>query len=258
MHRYRWMALLLMVALLVPAAVTMAQTDLPDLGGRTVTVAIENAYFPFNFIDEESGEPAGWDYDAIAEICARINCVPEYIETSWDGMIIAVSNGEYDMAADGISITEERAEMVAFSMPYYQVDQLLLIRIGEDRFTSVDEFVSGDFVIGVQVATTNYNLAEDLVGTERIQAYETFGVAVQALINGDVDAVIMDDASGKGYAGVNAESVTTIDESLYSDELGFIYPLGSDLVAAIDAALQSMMDDGTLDAINARWFESSE
>src|SRR5690606_11081700 len=83
---------------------------LPDLEGRTVTVAVENAYPPFNYLDDD-GNPIGWDYDVINEICARLNCVAEYIETSWDGMILAVSNGEYDVAADGITITEERREL---------------------------------------------------------------------------------------------------------------------------------------------------
>src|SRR5262245_27922083 len=96
----------LVAALLLPVFGVVAQDELPDLGGRTITVAVENAYVPFNYLDEASGELIGWDYDTLAEICTRLNCVPEFIETSWDGMILAVSNGEYDMAADGITITE--------------------------------------------------------------------------------------------------------------------------------------------------------
>jgi polar amino acid transport system substrate-binding protein len=250
----RLFTLLLLFSLLIPAMGVFAQEELPDMEGATITIAIENAYFPFNFIDPDSGEPMGWDYDTVNEICVRLDCVPEYVETSWDGMIIAVSNGEFDVAADGISITDERAEIVDFSTGYYRVDQLLLVGINEDRFTTVDEFVAGDYVIGVQVATTNYDLAVSLVGEDRIQAYDTFGVAVQALINGDVDAVVMDDASGNGYVGVNAESLKAIDEALYSDELGFIFPKGSELVDSFNAALMSMMEDGTLDLINTKWF----
>ena len=57
---------------------------LPDLGGRTVTVAVENAYLPFNYIDSETSEPAGWDYDAWTTICERLNCVPDYQEAAWE------------------------------------------------------------------------------------------------------------------------------------------------------------------------------
>jgi polar amino acid transport system substrate-binding protein len=56
---------------------------LPDLGGREVTVAIENQYLPFNYIDPNSGEPTGWDYEAWDAICELLNCVPVYIEAGW-------------------------------------------------------------------------------------------------------------------------------------------------------------------------------
>ena len=129
-----------------------------------IIVASENAYPPFNFIDEETGELDGWDFDTLGEICERLNCVLEYIETGWEGMIIAVSNGEFDMAAGGITITEERKETVAFSDGYIDINQRLMVRIGEDRFADAEEFVAGDFVIGVQVATTNYIAADRIAG----------------------------------------------------------------------------------------------
>ncbi len=264
--------LLLAIALLliIPSAIAQededdedvmecpAEIELPDLDGRVITVAVENAYIPFNFLDPETGEPAGWDYDTIDEICARLNCVPEYIETSWDGMIVAVSNGEFDVAADGITITEERDEIVDFSIGYISLEQVLLTRIDEDRFTTVQEFFDGDFTLGVQPGTTNYETAVELLGDEdspRLLAFETFPVAVQALIAGDVDAVIMDNVAGQGYVGENAESLTFIDEGITAGEaLGFAFPNGSDLVDAFNAALTSMMCDGTLDEINALWF----
>ena len=60
------------------AAASEGGDEAPDLGGQTVTVAIENAYLPFNYIDAATGEAGGWDYDAIDAICARNNCVPDY------------------------------------------------------------------------------------------------------------------------------------------------------------------------------------
>lgn len=236
-----------------------AEVELPDLEGRVITVAVENAYVPFNFLDPVTGEAAGWDYDALAEICARLNCVPEYIETSWDGMIVAVSNGEFDVAADGITITEEREEIVDFSTGYITLEQVLLTRIDEDRFASVEEFLANEeLTLGVQPGTTNYDTAIDLFGTEdspRLLAFETFPVAVQALIAGDVDAVILDNVAGVGYVGENADQLTFIDEPITAGEaLGFAFPNDSDLVEAFNAALLSMECDGTLEELNALWF----
>ena len=257
MQRLRQMMLILLVLLLALSAVivpVVAQDDmLPDLGGRTVTVAVENAYPPFNLIGDD-GEAVGWDYDTVDEICARLNCVPEYIQTSWEGMIVAVGNGEFDMAADGITITEERAEIVDFSAGYAQIVQRLMVQLDETRFTTAAEFAAGDYTIGVQLATTNYVTAQDLVGDDRIVGYSDFGSAVQALIAGDVDAVIIDDVAGQGYVGENADAVTLLADAIKSnEELGFIFAPGSELADAFDAALQSMVADGTLNEINAAW-----
>ena len=244
----------LVLLLALPLTAVTAQDELPDLEGRTVTVAVENAYMPFNVIDEETGEAVGWDYDTLGMICELLNCAPEYIETSWEGMIVAVSNGEYDMAADGITITAERAQIVDYSMGYIDLSQKMMVRVGEDRFTNAEDFVAGDFTIGVQVATTNYEAASKLVSEDRIDAYTEFGLAVQALISGDVDAVVIDDVAGQGYTGLNADKIKLLPDELTKEQLGFIYPQGSDLVEPINAALASMMADGSLQAINDKWF----
>ena len=115
---------------------------LPDLSGREITIAIENAYLPFNYISLETGEAEGWDYDFISEACARLNCVPVYQEFAWDTMIASVAEGQFDMAADGITITEERAQQVDFSDGYIALEQRLLVRIDETRFASAEELAA--------------------------------------------------------------------------------------------------------------------
>jgi polar amino acid transport system substrate-binding protein len=254
-HTKMSLLLFLIVVMAAPGLSVVAQdAELPDLGGREVTVAVENAYLPFNYIDPETGEGIGWDYDAWAIICERLNCEPVFVETAWDGMIVAVADGQYDVAADGITITEERAEVVDFSDGYIQLAQVILTRADEERFASAEELTAGDFIVGSQPATTNYETAADLVGDERIQAYETFGVAVQALLAGDVDAVIMDNVAGIGYMGANPDQLKIVGEPLTSEELGFIYPKGSELVEPVNAALATMREDGTLDELFQTWF----
>lgn len=229
--------------------------EVPDLGGREITVAIENAYLPFNYISLATGEPGGWDYDALEAICEVLNCTPVFVEAAWDGMIQAVADGQYDMAADGITITEDRAEIVDFSNGYIAIEQRLLVRADEERFSEADELAAdSSLLVGSQPGTTNYETAVDLVGEDRILAYETFPFAVQALIAGDVDAVLMDETAGQGYVGVNADSLKLVGDSLSSDELGFIFPKGSDLVEPFNIALQILAEDGTLDSLAARYF----
>ena len=227
------------------------------LGGRRVTVAVENAYLPFNYLDPDTGEPTGWDYDVIEEICRRLDCEPVFEDFPWEPMIQAVSDGQFDMAADGITITPERAEIVDFSDGYINLEQRLLVRIGEARFADENEFAAGDYVLGTQIGTTNYDTGVELVGIDRVESYEEFGFVVQSLIAGDVDAVILDETAGQGYIGENVGEVKLIGGSLSSDQLGFIFPKGSDLVGPINGALADMKHDGTLEEISSRYFGSA-
>jgi polar amino acid transport system substrate-binding protein len=238
-----------------PAEGETAESGLPDLGGREVTIAIENAYLPFNYIDPDTGEGAGWDYDVWDEICNLLNCTPVYVEASWEGMIQAVADGQYDAAADGITITDDRAEIVDFSEGYVAIEQRLLVRLDEDRIESIEDIVNDEgLVLGTQVGTTNYETATTFLPEERIQAFEQFPFAVQALVAGDVDAVIIDETAGLGYQGENADKVKLVGPSMSSDELGFIYPMGSDLVEPVDLALNEMKANGSLQEINAQYF----
>ena len=93
-----------------------------------------------------------------------------------------------------------------------------------------------------------------LGGDGRIDAFDQFGLAIQALIVGDVDAVIIDDAAGLGYVGVNAEDIKTIDDPLQSDPLGFIFPKGSDLVDPVNQALDVLKADGTFEELGRKYF----
>jgi len=233
----------------------VAQAGLPDLGGREIRIAIENAYLPFSYIEIGTTEAVGLDYDIWNEVCARLNCTPVFVETAWEGMIQAVADGQFDVGADGISITEDRAETVDFSAPIISVEQRLLVRLGEDRFTSMDEFVANEeLVIGAQTGTSNYLTAVEFVPEERVMAFEQWAFAVQALVAGDVDAVLGDETAGQGYMGQNADEVTLVGDVLVSQGIGYIYPLGSDLVEPVNMALQAMFEDGTIETLSQTYF----
>ncbi len=226
-----------------------------DLECREITIAIENAYLPFNYIEVETGEPGGWDYDAWNEICTRLHCKPVYVEAAWEGMIQAVGDGQFDAAADGITITEDRAEVVDFSTGYINIEQRLLVRLDETRIESIDDIINDEsLVLGTQTGTTNYETAAKFLPEDRIQAFEQFPFAVQALIAGDVDAVIIDEVAGQGYLGENADKLKLVGPSMSSDQLAFIFPKGSDLVDPVNQAINAMKADGFLEELNTKYF----
>ncbi len=249
------------LAAALAATVAVAHADsLPDLKGRTVIAVTENAYTPLNFADPKTGQGIGWEYDAVNEIAKRLNFKVDWKLSSWDTMIQGVQQGLYDMGMDGISITADRAKQVDFSIPYMLSQQFMLVRPDETRFTDAKSLGAGDFLIGAQAGTTNFYTALDVTGTDdknpspRIKLFDTFGATVQALKAGDVDAVFMDNASAAGYMGASPKSFKVAGDPVGHDEFGFIFKKGSDLVQPVDAAIKSMKDDGTLDALNKKWF----
>ncbi len=234
---------------------TEAMSDFTDLGGITVTVGVENAYLPFNYIPLGATEGTGWDYEAWAAICELLNCTPEFVEAGWPQVIDQVAQGDIDTAADGISITDERKEVVDYSNAYMTVTQKFVVQLDDDRYATAEDLIDDtDATIATQVGTTNYELAAELVGEDRIQAFDSFGLAIQALIAGDVDAVIIDDAAGLGYIGENSESIKTIETPLQSDPLGFIFPLGSELVGPVNEAIAELAANGTLEELGRKYF----
>lgn len=229
-----------------------AASGLPDLGGRTIVVAVENAYPPFNQIDEASGQGVGWDYDTVREICVRLNCVPEFRQAAWDGIFPAMAAGEYDLLADGVTYTPERDESVDFSIPYVIIGQVLLVRVDETR--TLDDFkADANALIGTQLGTTNEIVAKETFPEDRVQSFEDFGGATLALLAGDIDGIVIDNVSASGFMGANEGLLKIAGQITSDEELAFVFPPGSDLVEPVNAALQSMIDDGTLDRLNETW-----
>ncbi len=247
------------VASVALASISFAQ-DLPDLGGKKIVVVTENAYPPLQFIDPKSGDQIGWEYDAMNEIGKRLNAAIEYQNTSWDAMIQAVSDGQYDIGMTGISIKEDRKEKVDFSDAYMTSQMFMLVRSEEDRFADSKSFAAvEDALVGAQPGTTPFYVAvyDVLDGDEanpRIKLFETFGATILALSSGDVDVVLTDGVAGQGYVDASGGALKLFDEALGTDDFGFIFPKGSENVAPINAAIAAMKADGTIDALNKKWF----
>jgi polar amino acid transport system substrate-binding protein len=232
-----------------------AADAIKDMNCDEVTIAVENAYLPFNYVDLKTSNAGGWDYDAWYQICTRLHCTPTFVEVGWEGMIQAVSDGQYDAAADGITITDDRKEKVDFSIGYVNIEQRLLVRIDETRISKIEDIVADESLkLGTQTGTTNYEVATKYLPESRIQAFEQFPFAVQALLSGDIDAVIMDETAGQGYVGENADKLKLVGDSLSSDQLGFIFTKGSGMADLVNQALKAMIDDGTLAEINTKYF----
>jgi polar amino acid transport system substrate-binding protein len=225
---------------------------LPDLGGKTVTVAVENAYPPFNSIDTTTKVGVGWDYDVFTEICKRLNCVAQFKQAAWDGIFPAMAAGEYDVLADGVTNYPYRYWAVDFSIPYSLVSQQLLVRATDTR--TLDTFkADANTKVGSQIGTTNFLAAQEFFTGKTIQAYSDFGAAIIALNAGDIDGVVLDDTAAFGFMQENQGKLITLGAVKTGDALAFVFPPNSPLEFQVNAALRAMHADGTLKTLNNKW-----
>jgi polar amino acid transport system substrate-binding protein len=247
------------VALLAMILGAAAQT-LPDLGGKSIVIVTENAYFPLQFVDPATGKPTGWEYDAVAELSKRLNFKAEFQNTSWDAMIQAVSDKQYDMGMTGITINDERKAKVDFSDPYMRSEIFMLVRADETRFADGKAFAADEkLLVGAQAGTSPfyvavYNVLDGNEQNPRIKLFETFAASVAALQAGDVDLVLTDSAAGKALSAGSDGKLKMVGDALQAEEFGFIFPKGSDLVAPINAGIATLKADGTLDRLTQKWF----
>lgn len=259
MKRLTALALLVLSSLVLAACTTgeqatggAAQEFITDLGGREVTIWVENAYPPFNFIDEATNEGAGWDYDVWREICTRLHCVPVFVEAAWPPFEMMVS-GEVDVAADGITFTYPRSLVVDFSDPYIEYGQTMLMRT-DSPWTTEEEFVAdASAVIGSQAGTSNEAAALELVGEARVKDFSEFPIAVEALLAGDVAGVALDEVAAVEYIKQHPDDLKAGFNITSGELLAFAFPPGSPLIGPINVAIQDMLNDGTMDGFCQTW-----
>lgn len=238
-----------------PAAPQPAGTAVPDLGGRTVRVATDATYPPFEMLDANKNI-IGYDIDLITEVCNLANCKPEIKSTAWDGIFPALQKGDYDAVVSGVTITAERDKTMDFSDPYIEVGQVLLVRADEDRIKGVDDLA--DKSVAVQKGTTNDETATGFQKEGKIKTvkrFPTFDLAVRSLLNKDVDAVVIDNTAASGYMGTNQGKLKVAGEKFTSEGLGIVVREGEkQLQDAFNAALKVLKENGTLDRLYQKWF----
>jgi polar amino acid transport system substrate-binding protein len=241
----------------------VAQTALPDLSGRAVLVATQDAYPPLQYIAPISGKRAGLEYDAMNEIARRLNLAVSYETSTWDVIIGAVSQGRFDMAMSGITFTDKRAERVDFSDSYLRSDVLMLARSGEARFADPASFAAtngarigvGGEMIAQYVAV--YDVLDGDPRNERLAWFNGVDATLDALRAGRIDAAIVNGVAARQALAAPGSALRQVGEAMGVEEFRFIFPKGSDLVAPVNAAIAAMKADGTMDGLAAVWFLES-
>jgi polar amino acid transport system substrate-binding protein len=239
---------LLLVAVLALGSAG-AQTD---LGGRPLRVGIDPTVPPF----AETAAPGtlrGLDVDVVTALCERIGCDPEFVPTPWDRLLPHVVAGELDLAAAGIWITPEREAVVDFGRPYVVSTHAVVARGADDPPSQADLRSDASLRLGAVVGSTGAQLARELVGDARVRLYVDGRAARRALLDGEVDGVVIEEARAPGWTDAADGAAVVAFGGLAPAPVGLVFGEGSPLVAAFDAGLARLREDGTLDALAARW-----
>ncbi|HRA20652.1 MAG: transporter substrate-binding domain-containing protein [Anaerolineae bacterium] len=242
-----------------PAAQPAAETAAPasgDLGGREIVVGTDATYEPFEFTDD-AGKIVGVDPDIMTAICQIANCKPRFVATAWDGIFAALKSGEFDALMSSITILPEReTESGAhFTVPYHSIGQVILVRADNSTVTGVAALPQA--VVGVQTGTTGDTAAtaKALVPEDKMRRFETVPLAIQALRNGDIDAVVLDSVPAEKAAKDTAEPrLMVAGEPFTQEDYGILVPDKSpELLEAFNAAIAQMQDSGQLATIVGKW-----
>lgn len=227
-----------------------------DLGGAALKVGSDTTSPPMEFVDQATGQIAGFDVDVVNAICAKINCTAEFVTTGWDGIFAALDQSSFDLVASGVSITEERMKVMDFTEPYIINGQAILLRAADQGLT-LEDFKTNGKKLSAQANTTDAELATSIVGEGNVLAYDTFNASVLALKNGDVDGVVINGANASAYEKEFAGELVVGIKDLQSDPLGLVFRKGDPNVAAFNEGLAAIRADGTLDTLIAKYWGSN-
>ena len=271
------MKIISLISGLLMLATLSHANPLPDLGGRLVRVAVENAYPPMQFIDPYSGEAVGWEYDAMNEISRRLNFRVEYVPHGWPGVFASITSGSADISMDVFSFMPRHAKRIDFSDPYLHLETVIVIRADETRFAtahSFPAFYANDNLtaftqgtVGVIFGTPRYYDAYNFItlydeNAHLLIPHVSFADILENLSAGEIDLTLTNSAYGQAIVAaaptsfklVKAPNADPAAEAGYR----FLFPKGSGLRAPVNAAIAQMHSDRSFERLTTLWFVEHE
>jgi polar amino acid transport system substrate-binding protein len=204
-----------------------------------------NAYFP-PYEYYEGDEIIGIDAEVAAAIAEKLDMELVIEDMEFNSILAAVQSGKADMGMAGMTVTEERLESVNFSTSYAKGVQVVIVK--EDSDIASPDDLAGK-LIGVQLSTTGDIYASDDFGEDNVEKYSKGAEAVVALTQGKVDAVIIDNEPAKAFVAAN-EGLKILETSYADEDYAICFAKeNTELLEKVNAALDELIKDGTLQSI---------
>ena len=215
---------------------------------KTLYMATEGTFPPYEYYDGD--KLVGIDVEIANAIAEKLGMKLEVVDIAFDSIVSGVQVGKYDMGMAGMTVNEERLEQVNFSDSYATGIQVVIVKEG-GKVQSLDDMSADGVIIGTQSGTTGFLFASDDFGDEKVKGFAKTTDAVTALINGQVDCVMLDNEPAKALVAANANAGLSILDTAYTveDYAIAINKQNTDLLNQVNTALAELKADGTLQGI---------
>lgn len=224
------------------------------VSAETLRVVTDPSFVPFEMMDQETGEMIGFDMEIIREVADRAGFEIDLNTMDFNGIIPALQTGNVDIAIAGITITEEREEIVDFSDPYYDSGLRILVRESNGDVSEFDDLEGKK--IGTKIGSTSYDyLVKNLEADDGVTPYPGSSDMYMALMSRSIDAVFYDAPNVGYFARTKGEGkVKTVGPLYEGQQYGIALKSGSEWVDDVNEALAAMKKDGTYKTIYEKWF----
>jgi arginine/lysine/histidine/glutamine transport system substrate-binding/permease protein len=233
----------------LPLKSSQARSDVGD--PKTLVVSTEPAFPPFVYLDDD-GELVGFDVDLITEVAQRLGLEVYFAYIPFDGLMATLEAETADAAVDAMTITAERDRLIDFSRPYFKSGLAVAVRCDQAGIAGLPDLAGKK--IAVKLGTTGADLAAQ-VPDVRLITFDSAEKALTDLAKGNVDAVMKDKPTTLGTLAIaDIDNICLLDELLTEEYYGIALPTDSPNKPLIDATLEAMLADGTIDRLHREWF----
>ena len=246
--------LAVLVVLLVSTMVLTAGGAEDTQGKNKVYVFASDATWPPMEYVDDNGDIVGYDMDLLEAVAKAAGFEYKVQNTGWDGIFAGLANGAYDAVISSVTITEERKATMDFSDPYINAGQILVVPVKYTGGEMLSDF--GGKKVGVQQGTTGDFAVEEVPSVDR-RAYDDIGLAVEDLVNGNLDAVVCDSVTAGAYVTTTENYVgklKVLGKPFTEEEYGIAVNKGNtELLKLINDGLAKVYADGAQERLVKKW-----
>jgi polar amino acid transport system substrate-binding protein len=221
----------------------------------TIRVATDATWPPFEYVNTQTNQIVGLDIDLFNAIAQKEGLKVDIINVQFDPLLAGLAQCQYDVAISSITITDDRKKDMNFSDPYFAAGQTITVLKGNTDITGKDSLAGKR--IGAQIATTGADEARTIPGAI-VKTYDEVDLAINDLLNDQLDAVIADNPLALGYVGKYPDKLKITGPILTNESYGIaVCKSNTSLLSKIDKGLAEVKAEGLIDQLTQKWLSSS-